>query len=79
MTRKISKQERAMRRFEYQVKRFSTTINRTGVSLREATDSIKRLVFAWDGKEPAWPQFNHEKEKPERSRMHAMYGRRRNK
>ena len=78
MTRKITKQQRAMRKFNYQLKQMTATIAKSGVSAREAMESMTRFVLAWQGKTPAWPQFHHIKETPERSKMHAMYGRRRN-
>lgn len=77
MTRKISKQERARRKFNYQVKVFTMVAEATGVTARKMRDDINRLMMSRSGQEAAWPRFNHEKEKPERSRMHAMYARRR--
>lgn len=77
MTRKISKQEKARRKFNYQVKVFTGVAEATGVTARKTMESIARLALAMGGQEAAWPQFNHEKETPERSRMHAMYARRR--
>lgn len=77
MTRKISKQEKTRRKFNHQVKVFTRVAEATGVTARKMRDDIYRLALAMGGQEAAWPQFNHEKEKPERSRMHAMYARRR--
>lgn len=77
MTRKISKQEKARRKFNYQVEVFTRVAGTTGVTARKTIDDIYRLGLLLSGQEAAWPQFNHEKEKPERSRMHAMYARRR--
>lgn len=76
MTRKITKQQRAIRKFEYQVRLLSKTTNASGQSMRELGDNLNMFVLAFTGKEPSWPQYNHLKEKPERSRMHTMYGRR---
>lgn len=77
MTRKISKQEKARRKFDYQVRRFMVVTEATGVAARKMRDDINRLMLSLSGQEAAWPQFNHETEKPERSQMHAMYARRR--
>ena len=78
MTRKITKQQRAVRKFNYQVERLAQTVRGTNKAMRNLRRDLMILVGAFNGKQPAWPQFNHEKETPERSRMHAMYGRRRN-
>lgn len=77
MTRKISKQEKARRKFNYQVKVFTRVAEATDVTARKMIDDLHRLMLSLSGQEAAWPQFNHEKETPERSRMHAMYARRR--
>lgn len=77
MTRKISKQEKARRKFDYQVRRFMVVAEATGVTARKMRDDFYRFALTLSGQEAAWPQFDHEKEKPERSRMHAMYARRR--
>jgi hypothetical protein len=78
MTRAISKQEKAQRRFNYQMSRSMVVFTEAlGMTARKTRDDIYRFMLSLSGQEAAWPQFNHEKEKPERSRMHAMYARRR--
>ena len=78
MTRKITKQQRFNRRMTHTLNNISFTMNRITTSASELSEQFQRLALALQGKSAAWPQFNHEKETPERSRMHAMYGRRRN-
>jgi len=73
MTRKISKQDKQIKHFNYQLARVQQLLAWPGT--RESFEAFERLAYAVTGKCPA----HNCRETPARSRMHAMYGKRRNR
>lgn len=71
MTRKISKEERQRRKFNWAVNRLTNQFEKMSVTARESVDAFTRIGVALGNKPPTynWP------EPPERSRMHSEYAR----
>ena len=75
MTRKISKQQKAQRKFGFEVREFGRAFYGVGASNKDVTRAFEEFSYAMTGKYPAY----NRRETPARSRMHAMYGKRRNR
>jgi len=73
VTRKISKRDKQMKQFNYQLARVQQLLAWPGT--RESFEAFEELVYAVTRKYPA----HNRRETPARSRMHAMYGKRRNR
>lgn len=71
MTRKLPPGEKKFRKLNWWLGRVNDAILSTTMSTHETTKAMVRLSVVLSGKTPAynWP------ETPERSRMHAMYAR----
>ena len=74
MTRKVTPEQRRMRRDVWALREMTRAINRTRSTMQDATASMLELGYALSGKYPAYGR----KETPARSAMHRAYGRRRN-
>ena len=75
MTRKVDPRVKHMRKMNYEFDRLTRMFERTTGTMKDATRNTMMFYYRMTGEQPEynWP------ETPERSRMHAMYGRRRNK
>ena len=73
MTRKISKRDKQIKHFNYQLAQVRRALTWPGTE--KTAEAFLEFAYAMTGNYPAY----NRRETPARSRMHAMYGKRRNR